>query len=64
MMGNEDQWYYVFSKDFSVINFLSVFLADIKAPSNSEFMSLDWYHCISHLTCFAVQFNTSLSLTI
>lgn len=41
MMGNDDQWYYVFSNDFSLINFLSIFLADIKAPSNSEFMSLD-----------------------
>lgn len=30
MMGNYDQWYYVFSNDFSLINFLSIFLADIK----------------------------------
>lgn len=58
MMGNEDQWHYVFSNDFSLINFLSIFLADIKAPSNSGLCR--WTDITAYPTRLSVQFSVIL----
>lgn len=58
MMGNYDQWYYVFSNDFSLINFLSIFLADIKLLATVSLCH--WTDITAYPTWLALQFDLIL----